>query len=118
VSTAVRVGENERESRAQETPDDSVLAHIEVKVPEAVLLAPGRSQRRGCQGCQFYGNGCLTETGHARCEDLDGWDVLCAERDGALNERLWWRQLPRGATGLWVLAVMGRMKENGHGRGD
>lgn len=47
-------------------------------------------------------------TGHIMCEPLSYWDLWCAERDGVLDELIWWKKLPESWTADDVVRVMGR----------
>ncbi len=40
----------------------------------------------------------LSCTDHLLCEALSTWDLLLAERDGLLQDVVWWRQLPSTIT--------------------
>lgn len=85
----------------------------EVLDPNAAIVLYPPMPQRPCSRCEHVALCRIhnTVTGHLLCEKLTIWDVVLAERDGVLQETIWWWDLPDTITAHQVLSCIDQSQQ-------
>jgi hypothetical protein len=77
-----------------------VRIDIYEKDPQRIPVLEPPLPHQSCDRCEHQElcHAHLSHTKHLLCEVLSTWDLVCAERDGVLQDVVWWQQLPPTAT--------------------